>query len=621
MAGMSPSLRWRLTHISHNFLQIRIDKKNELDKVVVMLSSPKRIDAFILSVFAILITWQPFFNYVGINPFELGIYLPGIESVLNGQVPFRDVFHLRGPLELLVPAWMMKWMGEHVLVLNLYFYAGTVLGFILCVWIAKEILRTRMFFYLLIPVLVGRAFPRAVFHNWGGMRFSLGLLALLFTIIFFKTHKKRWLVLSAAAAGAALLTSFEIGVCAIVSTMASLGLWFILDPSQRRKIFSLMGSYALGLSAVLVPFIIYLAVTASAQGYWDATISVLTNMTKVFPDHLFEAHPSTLVEAIAAMNPFSPHFKHLTPAYCYLAMVFLLIIKLRKNSNVNQFFPLVVLTIYGFFMYAMAFRKIGGAVFEMALQQEKILLFFLLEEGALFFLNLKDQYRRGLMSSGNEALARTFKKKILAIHAALGLLILSSVGYSIQRYNHRFPAFKVAVSFFSGKDIARLAPFKEENPKRLEIPRARGMMVPAKQAQEIESLVKFIDQNTAVDEPVFMFPEYAIYSFLANRPFVGRFPMVSFAWIKQEWHEEILSDLKRSRPRFAILPAVLGATFEKIYFKIPQTRINFDQFMDFIDENYSLILRSQYFLVYRRSDISGPIKAPGFWSPKEDRAY
>lgn len=42
-------------------------------------------DVLILSVFAILITLQPYFMHGKINIFEIGLYLPAIQSVLSGE--------------------------------------------------------------------------------------------------------------------------------------------------------------------------------------------------------------------------------------------------------------------------------------------------------------------------------------------------------------------------------------------------------------------------------------------------------------------------------------------------------------------------------------------------------
>ena len=108
-----------------------------------LFSPPTVKDALILSGFLILITFQPFYLSGEINLFETGLYLPGINAILHGQVPFRDFFHLRGAFELYMPAAVMKVFGESFAVLATYFYVGTVLTLLIYILIAQEIFQTR----------------------------------------------------------------------------------------------------------------------------------------------------------------------------------------------------------------------------------------------------------------------------------------------------------------------------------------------------------------------------------------------------------------------------------------------------------------------------------------------
>ena len=61
-------------------------------------------DVIVLCLFTVLVTAHPYFLYQKINLLELGLYLPGIDALGRGLIPYRDFFHLRGPLELYIPA-------------------------------------------------------------------------------------------------------------------------------------------------------------------------------------------------------------------------------------------------------------------------------------------------------------------------------------------------------------------------------------------------------------------------------------------------------------------------------------------------------------------------------------
>jgi len=155
-----------------------------------MLRKATNFDLFFLFLFTILSTFQPYFLYGEINLFEFGIYLPNINAVLDGLVPYRDFFHLRGPLELYVPAFFMNIFGENMAVLEVYFYVGTIITLIIGIFIAKELYQTRFVLYLMTLILITRTFPRVVYNNWGGMRFALGLLAILLIVFSFKRQKR-----------------------------------------------------------------------------------------------------------------------------------------------------------------------------------------------------------------------------------------------------------------------------------------------------------------------------------------------------------------------------------------------------------------------------------------------
>ena len=155
-----------------------------------------------------------------LNLFEWGLYLPGIDAVSQGQVPFRDFFHLRGPFELYVPALFMKIFGFRADVLAAYFYFGTVLTILVAVLIAYELIQQRFLLYSFVLILVTRTFPRVVFTCWGGMRYAWGLLAVWCLIRFFKSHRLGWLVAGGCLSAIGLLTSIEIGVIVWIAFMA-----------------------------------------------------------------------------------------------------------------------------------------------------------------------------------------------------------------------------------------------------------------------------------------------------------------------------------------------------------------------------------------------------------------
>src|SRR3989338_6710588 len=537
---------------------------------------PKYLDVFILSVFTILITFHPYYLHGSINIFEVGLYLHGIQSILKGEIPYRDFLHLRGPVELYMPAFFMKLFGVHIGVFYSYFYVGTVLCLIFCILIAKEIFRTRLILYLMVPVLVGRTFPRVVFTYWGGMRYALGLLAVWFIIKFFKSDKPRWLLGAGVVSALASLTSIEMGIYAGLGALAALAISFMLKVQDRRLLAKGLGMYLAGIALIAVPYGFYLAANSALIPYLDSTFSIVMNMQKVIDPHLVSIYPRNFAEAFVAMsNPFHTNFKHMTPSYLYLFILGYLIFRYRNRKLSREDMTLICLGIYGFIMYNTGFRGIWAAQFEMALQPEKILLFFFAEMFLLLAIDFSYKKRTTFL--------------ICLRYFLIVAMIGSSLGYAIVRYNHRFFVFKFIGAKIKGKDTAYLRPLSDVESRPLRIERAKGIIVPVEQADELEQIQDFVQEHVAEDEVLFTYPELGTYNFLVDRRFYGRFPLATFTWFNERWHKELLGQLNSSKPLYIILEKEIPQYWKDVYLGLEPNRKKFREMMGFIHSNYVLV--------------------------------
>lgn len=341
-----------------------------------LMATPRYFDVFVLGVFTFLITLHPYFEHGKINIFEVGLYLPGIQAILNGEIPYRDFFHLRGPFELYMPAMMMNMFGVHLKVLFSYFYFGNVLCLILCILIAKEILKHRFILYLLTFILIGRTFPRVVFTYWGGMRYAFGLLALWFVFKFFKSNKSIWMFGAGIVSAIAFFTSVEMGIYPFLGVLAALIASWFFNVQDIKLIQRGLGAYCIGFCVIAAPYGIYLAWHSALLPYIDSILTIVTRMQIVIDPHVVSVYPRNFTEAFVAMiNPLHTNFKHMTPSYLYIFVLVYLFIRLKRKAFSQEDLMIICLGIYGFIMYNTGFRGIWAAQFEMALQPEKILLF------------------------------------------------------------------------------------------------------------------------------------------------------------------------------------------------------------------------------------------------------
>ncbi len=558
---------------------------------------------FILIVlFIVGINLQPFFLVGKINLFELGIYLPGIQSVFEGKIPYRDFFYLRGPMEIYFPALFMRVFGNNVFNLSLYFYLSAVAAIILFVFLAKHIFKTRYFLWLLTLILIARTFPRVVFTFWGGMRFVLGAVFLIFLSRYLIRGKKRDVFTAGIVSALALLTSIDVGISCVFSLFLIL---LIFEFFYKKSVKGFLDYSICSWSGFLLTLIIaftYLYSNSALSSYFDSTWSVISNLQNTFNSALENDTPNTILEFIRALIPGSDHFKYITPVYLYLIFSVYFIRKWRRDSLKLESFCCLGIVFYGIVLYALSFRIVEGSQFEMALQPEKIILFFLLEEVFVYLLGVKHKL---VSSVNNKGIGRiSFNllgtKKIVLINIFFLVVFMSSICYSIARFSHRFPAWQLVQYRLQNKDIARLNPLNDQPAGKADVLKLEGLILPIDQAEDFSLVKKYIEANTNAADKVMCFDELGIYNYIIDRPFVGRFPMVTFTWLNEEWHEEFLSSLKKDPPKMVLLDKNLPNWFEDIYFRNQNNRRKYDEVLNFVDLNYRLAYQTNGILILRQ---------------------
>jgi len=551
-------------------------------------NKPTNIDVFLLSCFTIFITFQPYYLHHEIIMMETGIHLPVINALFHGAIPYKDFLFIRGPFELYVPSLFLKLFNMNMVVLPTFYYVGTILTLLIGIVIARQLYLSRFILYLMVPVFVGRTFARISYYYWGGMRYALGFLVILCAILFFKRQKSFWLFIAGILSSLALLTTVEAGASTIISVCAALLFDFIFKISDRRFLIKSFGIYVTGILCILLPYIIYLLMTGSLMPMLESIYGVVFLSNAAMPG-IPGVRPEG-IQFLLGMLPDSRYFKFMTPAYFYIIFGGYIFLRYRKKTLNHEVSCLIVLAIYGLILYAAAFRKIEGHHFEMALQPEKILLFFILER-AYFLMKEK----RALFKLKNKI------APIFIINLLILGLIMSSLGYSVTRYNRRFVMYKLLGQKLGLNQKEDLSLLKGIEKKTLTLDRAKGMVVPAWQAEEIEEVVKFLEDHTQSNEAIFCYPEVGNFNFWADRPFIGRFPIATFSWIKDDWHKELVADFKKLRPHYVIMTNLGHRTFpEEWYFRNKKNIIKFNEMTNLILNNYHEIKRYTSIAIYKR---------------------
>jgi len=540
-------------------------KKSKFDRMTLLISM----------IIALAIMWNPFYLRQELNLFEWGLYLPGIDAVSQGQVPFRDFFHLRGPFELYAPALFMKIFGFRADVLATYFYLGTMLTMLIAVLIAYELIRQRFLLYPFVLILVTRTFPRVVFTFWGGMRYAWGLLAVWSLIRFFKTNRPGWLLATGCLAAIAAWTSIEIGAAVLFAFMAVMAL--SRECRQRAWVF------LAGFLIISLTYGIYLLSQNAFGAYAQAQWIVVTHMGKTFLE--IEPVPYSFPKFLHAIFfPLDKSFYQMTPMYGYMFFFFFYFWRKINNKVTVLDHAALAVAVYGLMLFLTGFRNLWASVYEMSLQPEKIILFYLLTQ----FIEWAQQ-------------RQTRFKWVGAI--LLAAVALSSVIYSFGRFKTRFYKTSWFCQSITGKSKAKLAMVNGSAPKPIDLTRIRHMIIPVWQAADLEQLTRFVQEHVPEHETVWMYPELGSLNFMLQRPWVGRFPMATLSWMDEGWFADYAAALERNPPRYAIINKVMPFYFDTVYFLVPANRIKHERMMQFLYNHYVVETQTSTYYVYRRIKI------------------
>ena len=530
-------------------------------------------DILLLSLLVLLLLWQPSYLRQELNIYELGLYLPGIDAVSQGQVPFRDFFHLRGPFELYVPALFMKVFGFRVDVLATYFYFGTVLTMLVAALIAYELIQQKVLLYSFALIIVTRTFPRVVFTCWGGMRYAWGLLAVWCLIRFLKSNRPGWLWACGCLTATAMLTSIEIGVIVLAAFMAVM----VLNRECHRSAWVFLAGFLI----ISLPYGIYLLNQNALMPYVQAQWTVVTHMQKTFLQ--LDRVPDTIPKFLHAIFfPLDKSFYQMTPMYGYIIFFSFYFWRVfnKKVTALEQ--AALAVAVYGLTLFLTGFRNLWFAEYEMSLQPEKIVLFYLLGQ---FIVWAQEKFAR-------------FKWVGVVLLAAV---IISSAIYSIGRFKTRYYQSSWVCQLIGGQDKGKQALINGSPVTSIDLPRIRHMIIPVWQAKDLEQLKAFVDEHVPAHEAVWMYSELGGLHFILDRPWVGRFPMVTLSWMDEGWFADYAAALERNPPRYAIVNKEKLFYFSTPFFLVPANRMKHERMMQFLYNHYVIEGQTPNYFIYRRA--------------------
>lgn len=504
--------------------------------------------------------YQPNFIHGSIDHLEAGRELACINEIFLGKLPYKDIFTPFGPLNIYLEAFFMFLFGKNLAVLRCYFYFGTIITLIIGYLIARQLCCRRIFSYITALALIVKTYLPFWAIRWGGFRFGSGLLAILCTIQFFKQEKNLWAFFAGIFVSVAFLITLDIGILSLVAIGFTFCSYVAYNFFKNKTLYlKSISFFIIGISTILVPFIFYFVLNGIFLPYVDTIIVIAKNHIRVWGQGGINLN---LWVPIKPSQIFTYDFKYIFPVLLYICSIIYLIHRIIKKTICWKDYCILCLLTYGLLMYKAAFRAIHGWQFHMAMQPAIILGFVFLEDVFKQIIKLK---QRITANSSN------FVKFVVFV-----IIFVFAVYYAVFSEKWFYGKLKKLVSLSKVKSY--LMPVYSA----LTIDRAKGIIVPREQAEEIESVTRYIDSVTSPDEPVFTFPEHGMYNFFANRPCLDRFNIAGFAWITPEYRQELLEDLKKMKPRYILYNRDLSLLARSIH----RTEELLPEITEYINFNY-----------------------------------
>lgn len=532
---------------------------------------------FIFPVIILILLREPNFMNGFIAPVEIGQYLPCIDSIFGGKVPYKDFFYLFGPLQLYMMVFAMAVLGKTIAVFKTFFYINYIASFIVIYLLARNIYRNKTLVYLMALIcIVEVSHPFwATFFDYG--RMGLGIAVLILLIRFAKTAGRGYLYAAGCLSSFTLLYTTDIGIFSIIASVFFILIYSVTEGQVgirfvAGRFFRNLSHYVLGVFLIIVPFFLFLLVKGALIPYIQTAFYVMPKYwMKVW------GQPALRIpwQSVTSVSDFftltqDALFKKFLPLLIYAFIFFYLIFCLVRKRWDKDKTVMSLLFIYGVLVYKASFRATYGPQLLVSLPPLIMLV--------------------GI-----------FVEKMLAMRTVLSAgIILMLAMFFLTSHQVYYGSFLGWMKYQKSKPY--LSPVTSRGPApldRLDLVKPQmkifgNVMIPREQLTTFETVADYLKKHTEPGEEVFTYPEQGLYNFLAERPAFGKYYIAGFAFTTQNMRKELMNELITKRPKTivygkgrSILAISIGRTDEIL----PEVR-------DFIDNNYHSVFEADNIVIY-----------------------
>jgi hypothetical protein len=513
------------------------------DRSAVAVAAPVRrwhwLEWVIVSLLITVGFFKPDMARNGFDPWALlaeeGEMMAWVNTLLHGGVLSRDVFCLYGPLSVYPVAALFKLFGPSLWVSRVWIFALNVPALLAVYALLRSLLRTRILAVagmFLIGLLCTSVVPAM---SWSLSRVALGLGAIAAFHAYLRSARSRWLFAAGAVLGVALSYSQEVGLSAAVGVGVALLAGGRRGGSSFARWAGEFGWLAAGVAIVVGPLLALFA----AQGALGATLHNLFIFPRVrmlgYAAYAFPVFDQGVGRFLSEGGPAGwEALRTVVLAYFSPAVLavsaFVLVLRGLRGQMTSRLFALVAVLVFGLLLFQSPLSRPDGVHLLFALPPALVLLVCFFEEALL------------------AVLARTSSLALRTAAAAFIVLWIVALGIiqgmwidNLHDYLHQ------AGLTLSGRFSARHVP----GFKAFALPRARGVCAPEAWVGDVESTVRYLQDHTRPDQPVWVFPNEVMINFLADRPLSNPYPLNVWG-ITREQRKGMVAAVERSRPPYAV---------------------------------------------------------------------
>ncbi|OGL39029.1 MAG: hypothetical protein A3C43_06760 [Candidatus Schekmanbacteria bacterium RIFCSPHIGHO2_02_FULL_38_11] len=476
------------------------------------------IDYILLPVLIFFYTPTPFKNFI--IPWDDGQFSAVVNELMRGKILYKDVWIPYPPLQIYPLFFTFKIFGATILIQKIYFYLLGGLGKILGYLTARSLLKNR-FFVIFFSIILLSQF---LFNH---IRVSLGLIILLIIFKFLEKKKYFWIFSTGIFLGIAFLFSQETTLCALAGAFGSL-LVFSLSDEFPKKVF-LKSSLLMFSGIVIFPslFFLYFYSVGALKPFFEVLIKYPIYVSSGFqglPFPVIDISNSIFsVRELLSLITDTLFLFYLPIGIYILTLIYLVISGIQKKFNTEKIKILFVL-IFGI----LAFRTALG-------RSDIHHLFFSISPAILISIYFMER----LFIRAKDLLHIKSLKPVMKFEVVfMILLLIMFLVYFMKVFNLKnFFEEERLINYWITKTNVN-----EEGLATLNLKRGGGVRTLTEQANHFEKVISYISKKTDYNEPVFIFPQQAVYYFLADRVNPTRY-CLGYLAITKKMREEAIRDL------------------------------------------------------------------------------